>query len=86
MIFVASTCFDPDILLMDEWIGMGDARFLEKAKGRMDRFVGRSNILVIASHTEALIQRLCNTAVLLDHGAVVARGPVDEVLYAYRTS
>ena len=81
-----STCFDPEILLMDEWIGMGDARFLEKAEGRMDRFVGRTSILVIASHSEALIRRLCNKAVLLDRGEVAAAGTVDEVLYAYTTS
>ncbi len=81
-----STCFDPEILLMDEWIGLGDAHFLEKAKGRMERFVGRSSILVIASHSEALIERHCNKAVLLDRGEVTAIGPVDEVLNAYRTS
>lgn len=82
----ASTCFDPEILLMDEWIGMGDAHFLEKAQLRMDRFVDRSSILVIASHSEALIERLCNKAVLLDRGEVAAAGTVDEVLYAHTTS
>ena len=81
--FAASTCFDPEILLMDEWIGMGDAHFLEKAQRRMERFVGRSSILVIASHSEALIERHCNKAVLLDHGEVMAIGPVDEALTAY---
>ncbi len=78
-----STCFDPEILLMDEWIGMGDARFLEKAERRMDRFVGRSSILVIASHSEALIERRCNKAVLLDQGNVKATGSVEEVLEPY---
>ncbi len=81
-----STCFDPEILLMDEWIGMGDAHFLEKAKGRMDRFVGRTSILVIASHSETLIERLCNKALLLNRGEVMAAGTVDEVVNAYRTS
>ncbi len=82
----ASTCFDPEILLMDEWIGMGDAHFLEKAERRMERFVGRSSILVIASHSETLIERLCTKAVLLDRGEVTAIGPADEVVNAYRTS
>ncbi len=81
-----STCFDPEILLMDEWIGMGDAHFMEKAKARMDRFVERSTILVIASHSMPLIKRFCNKAVLLDRGGVAAAGTVDEVLYAYTTS
>lgn len=78
-----STCFNPEILLMDEWIGMGDAHFLEKAKLRMDRFVGRSSILVIASHSEALIERLCTRAVLLDQGNVKAIGSVEDVLQRY---
>ncbi len=81
-----STCFEPDILLIDEWIGMGDAHFMEKAKARMDRFVERSTILVIASHSMPLIKRFCNKAVLLDRGEVAAAGTVDEVLYAYTTS
>ncbi len=81
-----STCFVPEILLMDEWIGMGDARFLEKAEGRMDRFVGRSSILVIASHSEALIERLCNKALLLDRGEVAAAGTVDEVVARYKAA
>ena len=81
--FAVSTCVEPEILLMDEWIGMGDAHFLEKAKLRMDRFVGRSSILVIASHSEALIERLCTRAVLLDQGNVKAIGSVEDVLQRY---
>ena len=84
--FAVSTCFDPDILLMDEGIGMGDVRFLEKAKRRMERFVGRSSILVIASHSDALIRRWCNKAVLLDHGEVKAIGPVAEILDRYNAA
>ena len=62
---------------------MGDAHFLEKAEGRMDRFVGRSSILVIASHSETLIKRLCSKAIFLDRGEVKAFGRADEVLERY---
>ena len=78
-----STCFDPEILLIDEGIALGDAHFLDKAKRRMERFVDRSSILVIASHSDALIKRLCSKAVLLDHGEIKTIGPVEEVLERY---
>ena len=84
--FAVSTCIDPDILLMDEWIGVGDAHFLEKAERRMERLVGQSRILVIASHSDALIKRLCNKVVLLDHGEVKAIGLVAEILDQYNAA
>lgn len=84
--FAVSTCIDPEILLMDEWIGVGDAHFLEKAERRMERLVDHSRILVIASHSDALIKRLCNKVVLLDHGEVKAIGLVAEILDQYNAA
>ena len=84
--FAVSTCIDPEILLMDEWIGVGDAHFLEKAERRMEHLVGQSRILVIASHSDALIKRLCNKVVLLDHGEVKAIGLVAEILDRYNAA
>lgn len=81
--FAISTCIKPEILLMDEWIGLGDAHFLEKAERRMDRVIDSASILVIASHSPAIIKQWCNKAVLLGRGEVVAAGAVDEVLSAY---
>ncbi len=81
--FAVSTCFDPDILLIDEGIGAGDAQFLEKAKRRMERFVGRSSILVIASHSENLVKRLCTKAAFLDRGELKEFGSVCQVLSAF---
>ncbi len=82
--FAVSTCIDPEILLLDEWIAAGDARFLEKAERRMETLIDRSRILVIASHAEGLIKRLCTKAFFLESGRVKAFGPVDEVLEVYR--
>ncbi len=82
--FAVCTCLVPDILLMDEWIGVGDHAFVEKAKRRLDDFVDRSNILVLASQNFALLERVCTTGVLLDAGRVQALGPIDEVLHQYR--
>jgi ABC-2 type transport system ATP-binding protein len=81
--FAVSTSISPDILLMDEWIVAGDNQFMEKAQKRMENFVGRSNILVLASHSLDLIERWCDKAVLLDEGQVVAFGPLKEVLNRY---
>ncbi|MGE3933702.1 MAG: ABC transporter ATP-binding protein [Rhodospirillaceae bacterium] len=84
--FAVSTCFDPEILVMDEWIGVGDAHFIAKAERRLESFIGRSSILVVASHSEPLLSRLCNKAILLDHGRLVTVGPVADVLAAYHAN
>jgi ABC-2 type transport system ATP-binding protein/lipopolysaccharide transport system ATP-binding protein len=81
--FAVSTSIDPEILLLDEGVGAGDAAFLEKAKHRLDAVVARAGILVVASHSEVLVRRLCTKAILLDQGSIVAMGPIDEVLERY---
>ncbi len=81
--FAISTCIEPDILLLDEGIGTGDAPFLEKARRRLDAFVERAGILVLASHSDHVVRRMCNKAVLLEHGRIVAAGGVDEVMARY---
>jgi ABC-2 type transport system ATP-binding protein/lipopolysaccharide transport system ATP-binding protein len=81
--FAVSTSISPEILLMDEWIVAGDSQFMEKAKKRMESFVGRSNILVLASHSLDLIRRWCDKVVLLEKGRVTAFGSLNEVLSKY---
>ncbi len=82
--FAISTSIEPDILLLDEWIGAGDAQFVEKARRRLCALVDQSNILVVASHRLQLVRELCNKAVLLDRGVVKGFGPVEEVLELYQ--
>ncbi len=82
--FAISTTIEPDILLMDEWIGVGDAHFMQKAEKRLQGLVDRSGILVLASHSESLMRKVCNRVIHLEQGQVVADGPADEVLEAYR--
>ena len=81
--FSVCTCIEPEILLMDEWIGVGDAAFVEKAERRLEEFVGRAGILVLASHNPALLERTCTTGILLDSGRISASGPIGEVLREY---
>ncbi len=81
--FAIATCHQPDILLIDEMIGAGDAHFVGKAKQRAAEFMGRSSIVILASHSEDIIRTVCNKAILLDQGHVVIAGNVDEVLSLY---
>ena len=84
--FAVSTCVEPEILLMDEWIGVGDTHFLAKAEKRIEKLVSIANVLILASHSQDLIKRVCNKAILLDHGQVALIGGVDQVLKAYEAN
>lgn len=81
--FGVATGIDPDILLVDEALGVGDAAFAEKAKARIRGLIDRSNLVVIVSHNMTTLRELCTRGVRLDHGRVVADGPIDEVIDAY---
>jgi ABC-type polysaccharide/polyol phosphate transport system ATPase subunit len=78
--FAFATSIDPGILLMDEGIGAGDARFADRAAERMASFLERSRIVVIASHSDRLVRSMCNKAALIHTGRVVALGDVESVL------
>jgi len=81
--FSIATSIEPDILLMDEWIGAGDEQFIIKAKNRLENLIQKSSILVLASHNIGLVKLICNKAVFLDQGKVVYCGPVEETLMHY---
>jgi ABC-2 type transport system ATP-binding protein/lipopolysaccharide transport system ATP-binding protein len=72
--FGIATAVIPEILLLDEGIGAGDASFIEKANRRLKEFVDRAGILVLASHSEALVRRFCNKYAKLERGRIVAEG------------
>lgn len=82
--FAIATAIDPEILVLDEGLGAGDARFAEKAKKRVDALIERSSILILASHSDELIKSFCNRAVLLQSGRMVAEGKVDDMLEEYK--
>jgi len=70
--FAVSTGFDADIVLMDEWLSVGDADFARKAAERLDDLVRRSKILVLASHSTELVDRMCNRVIRLEAGKIVS--------------
>lgn len=82
--FAISTAVRTDVLLLDEWFGAGDAQFMRKARRRMMDRVEGSKIVVIATHSDKLLRKFCNRALLIDGGRLVMDGPVDEVLAEYR--
>lgn len=81
--FAIVTSLNPEILLMDEGIGVGDSNFAKKATERLEYFYKKIGIIVIASHSDELIEKMCNKAMLLDHGKIIKLGPVHEVLETY---
>ena len=81
--FAVCTCFEPEILLMDEWLSVGDRQFVEKARKRLEEFVDRAGILVLASQNASLLERVCTKGVLLDAGRVKATGTIGDVLEGY---
>lgn len=78
--FATATEASGDILLLDEWLAVSDSRFLERAQRRAEAFIERAHILVAASHIEGVLLRLCNKALLLEHGAIIAAGSVEEII------
>jgi ABC-type polysaccharide/polyol phosphate transport system ATPase subunit len=84
--FAVATAIHPDILVMDEMIGAGDAEFAGRAVARVNNLLERSKILVMASHSPAILKSYCNKALWLEHGEARHLGPVAEVLEMYTES
>lgn len=81
--FAITTTFNHEILVMDEWIGAGDAHFQQKAIERMNSIVESAGILVVASHNNQLLRRVTDRCLWLEEGRVRAVGPTLEVLDEY---
>ena len=81
--FAVATIIRPEILLMDEWLSVGDAAFNAKAESRLTNLVQSSEILVIASHSRELIERTCNRALWFEHGRLKMDGTPETVCRAY---
>lgn len=84
--FAVATAFQPEILLLDETIGTGDAKFIEKSKRRIDTLIRDSGIAVIASHSPDFVTSMCNKAVWLHEGRIARIGDPDETYQHYLAS
>lgn len=76
--FSVATTMEPEILLMDEWIGAGDSRFQAKAKARTAELARRAGIVVLASHNRELLAKVCNKILILEGGRAQPIQSVEE--------
>ncbi|KJK25736.1 sugar ABC transporter [Burkholderiaceae bacterium 16] len=81
--FAISTAVQPEILLLDEMVGAGDAAFVNKARTRIEGLIHNASIMVLASHDDHLVSSLCTHAIWMHSGQLRAFGPVSEVLAEY---
>ncbi len=81
--FAVSSCIDPDILLLDEWISTGDAHFIRKAEGRLNGLIERIKALVLATHAPDVVRHTCNRVIVMDQGRIVFDGAVEDGLQHY---
>ncbi|KLU27756.1 sugar ABC transporter ATP-binding protein [Caballeronia mineralivorans PML1(12)] len=70
--FAISTAVPSDIVLMDEWLAVGDADFQKKANDKLKEMTERAAILVIASHMPSIIENICNRTICLEKGIIVS--------------
>jgi lipopolysaccharide transport system ATP-binding protein len=81
--FTISTALRPQILLMDEWLSVGDEGFKTKAEERMRDVVQSTSILIVATHSRELAEHTCNRAILLEHGKIKMDASPSQVCDAY---
>jgi ABC-type polysaccharide/polyol phosphate transport system ATPase subunit len=84
--FAIATEVHPDILLIDEALGVGDAAFLERAKARLRGLVDRAKVVVLVSHNMGSLRELCTRGLWIQHGRLVADGPMGRIIDDYLAS
>jgi ABC-type polysaccharide/polyol phosphate transport system ATPase subunit len=84
--FAIATEVDPEILILDEALGVGDAAFIDKAKTRIRNLLDRSKAVILVSHDMKSLRELCTRGLWLQQGRLMADGPIDEVVDLYLES
>lgn len=84
--FSIATVSEPEVLLIDEVLSVGDLAFQLKARQRMKNLMASARLMVMVSHDLASVRQLCNKAIWLTQGQITASGPVEEVVRAYEAS
>jgi ABC-type polysaccharide/polyol phosphate transport system ATPase subunit len=81
--FAVAVHMDPDILLIDEALSAGDAKFKQKAAAKMKELVGQAGTMFLVSHALGSVKEMCNDALWLHKGKIMVRGKPDDVIAAY---
>jgi ABC-type polysaccharide/polyol phosphate transport system ATPase subunit len=84
--FSVAVCVDPDILIIDEVLGVGDLAFQAKCRERIMQFRRDSKTILCVSHTTEALKDICTRGIRLDHGRMVDDGPIAGVVEAYRNA
>ena len=82
--FSIATIVEPDILILDEVLSVGDAKFRKKSEKKIMDMFDKGITVLFVSHNESQIKNICTKAILLEHGEMTASGTVDEVLPIYK--
>ncbi len=81
--FSIATVVEPEILILDEVLSVGDAKFRKKCEKKMQRMFDHGVTVLFVSHSLAQVKRLCNKAILLEHGQLIAQGNIEDVSTVY---
>ena len=81
--FSIATVVEPEILILDEVLSVGDAKFRKKCERKMQKMFDHGVTVLFVSHSLAQVKRLCNKAILLEHGQLIAQGDIDDVSEIY---
>jgi len=81
--FAVAAHLEPEILLVDEVLAVGDAAFQKKCLGKMEQVSGEGRTVFFVSHNTQAVRQLCTRGILLEHGRVAADGPTDSTLAVY---
>jgi len=84
--FAVAAHLEPEILILDEVLAVGDQQFQQKCLGKIGEVASGGRTVLVVSHNMSVVSSLCNRAVLLNAGGVVAHGEADEVLRQYARS
>jgi len=84
--FAVAVTVDPDILIIDEVLGVGDVAFFAKCQERIQQFRRTGKTILCVSHSQNILKDLCTRAIWLDHGRLMKDGPLDHVMDAYKSA
>lgn len=82
--FSIATIVEPDILILDEVLSVGDKKFRTKSEKKIMSMFDNGVTVLFVSHSLEQVKRLCDRAIILDSGRLVASGPVDKVARIYK--
>lgn len=82
--FAIATIVQPDVLILDEVLAVGDAKFRKKCEAKIQSMFDSGVTVLFVSHSLPQVQRICNKGIILDHGKLIAYGDIDQIATVYK--